>query len=694
MPTLNDTRGNKRLYRWGIWGLFLGLLLLLFCSRVYAAESGPEVLKLLQRYEIDHTSSLLDDAFRRIGFAILKWLGSLSDSLYHSIGTIYRFLSFGYSQEITSLAQRYSVLYKVIFLVSLTFFGLYLICGSKTQGLNTVSCLMLMVLVVTSMPLLTSKMSELTIHSADYVKNQWVQESRDAEVTSVAGSVLSANLVDLQKVDRNLSGTSVPGLTAGKGYHDLKAGSKDWRYLDINAVMDYDKDLKHDFWNQKLVQQEDGSYDTETMEAWLDLGNCYYYRYQILSWFQVLAVLASVVLVLFFVCIKCGKLVIDVAMASIYLPFVAVTDLASGQRIREALKHFLVLFAVLFLCVALVGVYFAGIAFINAKVTGTMPNLVMHLALAWAVLDGPGIIERIAGVDAGMKSVWQKLMGARAAISLGSSAAKTAAAAGRGVRKAAGAAARAAVGVDRANAAKEKLSAQARQTVRQATDGKGLLGLGGQVARKTAEAAETVQDRMVPEHSREGTERQAAKAEPGIRGAAGSSPLRPLGQAAEPAAGSSGARRAAATAHAPQTGTAGAGSRAGAAQGARRYSAQVKQPPRGIARPEIRRALQEEERLRRQTASGQTIRQAEPARPSARDRVPERQGPSQAASLQQEAGSQRAAAGRHVVRRPPAIQAKQEGTPSGKPAGEGRMASQSRVSAKPPKYKARRKNQS
>lgn len=690
MPTLNDTRGNKRLYRWEIGGLFLGLLLLLFCSRVYAAESGLEVLKFLQRYEIDHTSSLLDDAFRRIGFAILKWLGSLSDSLYSSIGTIYRFLSFGYSQEITSLAQRYSVLYKVLFLVSLTFFGLYLICGSKTQGLNTVSCLMLMALVVTSMPLLTSKMSELTIHSADYVKNQWVQESRDAEVTSVAGSVLSANLVDLQKVDRNLSGTSVPGITPHKGYHDLKAGSKEWRYLDINAVMDYDKELKHDFWNQKLVQQEDGSYDTETMEAWLDLGNCYYYRYQILSWFQVLAVLASVVLVLFFVCIKCGKLVIDVAMASIYLPFVAVTDLASGQRIREALKHFLVLFAVLFLCVALVGVYFAGIAFINAKVTGTMPNLVMHLALAWAVLDGPGIIERIAGVDAGMKSVWQKLMGARAAVSLGSSAAKTAAAAGRGVRKAAGAAARAAVGTDRAKAAKEKLSAQARQTVRQATDGKGLLGLGGQAARKTAEAAETVQDRIVPEHSREGTARQAAKAEAGIRGTVGSSPLRPPGQTASQA-GPLGARSAAAKAHAPQDGT-------GAEPGARRYQAQVRQPPRGIARQEIRTALQEEERLRRQTASGQKIQQAEPAGISSMDRVPHRQGPSQDASMQQEARSQRkpltSAAGMHVVRRPPVVTAKQEEKPAGKPAGEGSTASHTRVSAKPPKYKAHRRNES
>lgn len=116
------------------------------------------------------------------------------------------------------------------------------------------------------MPLITTKMADFTISSAKYVQNQWVETAEGSKVQSISSTVLKANLVDLRKVDQNLSGTKVSGLQEGKGYNNLKAGKKDWRYLDINATMENGDDgLKQDFWDQELVQNGKGEYELENM---------------------------------------------------------------------------------------------------------------------------------------------------------------------------------------------------------------------------------------------------------------------------------------------------------------------------------------------------------------------------------------------------------------------------------------------
>lgn len=521
MQTLNETKKHRK--KW-VFSVFLLIAVMwIMSAAVFAAakeDAGITILKQLQSYEIDSTSNILNSAARQVGFGVVKFLGEMADSLYSGIGKIYKYLTFGYSDQITSLAGRYSVLYKILFIVSVTFFGLYLICGKNTNQLNTANCIILIVLVVAAMPLFTQKMAKLTVAGGDYVRAQWVETTDVKEVKSVASSVLDSNLVDLQKVDENITnGTTIKGLKKNKGYNDLKVGTKDWRYLDMESIMDYDGELNNDFWNQELIQNSEGEYETKDMEGWFDIGNSYYYRYQILSWFNMIALLISVVFIEFFICIKCGKIVIDIAMANIYMPFVAVTDLASGQRIREALKNFLVLFAVLFLCIALAGVYFAGFSFINEKVTGTIPKLAMHIGLAWAILDGPSIIERIAGVDVGMKSVAQKLMGLRAGMAIGGAAAKAGAKIGGGVKKASGAAAAAVFGSERVSAAKEKMHTAASDTVKRATDGKGLLGAAGNAAGKAGdgitEMGKAMQDHMTSDTSTKGLNRMAQAADSG-----------------------------------------------------------------------------------------------------------------------------------------------------------------------------------
>ncbi|WP_241360432.1 hypothetical protein, partial [Pseudomonas aeruginosa] len=106
MQTLNQDRDGP--LRWAFYiTLFLLLAAILPTCAAYGAENAElTILKQLKTYEIDSVSTILDDAMRKIGFGIAKFLGGLADSLYDSIGKIYKLLTFGNSEQMVSLVRR------------------------------------------------------------------------------------------------------------------------------------------------------------------------------------------------------------------------------------------------------------------------------------------------------------------------------------------------------------------------------------------------------------------------------------------------------------------------------------------------------------------------------------------------------------------------------------------------------------
>ena len=164
-------------------------------------------------------------------------------------------------------------------------------------------------------------------------------------------------------------------------------------------------------------------------DSFFDILKDYYYRYSI-NWWTIIFSLIAMVITLLFTCFKSGRIVIEVAMHSVIAPFVAVTDLASGQRIKELIKSFIALFAVLFLIACLLGIYFMGVQYLASQHAkgniGNFTYVIMQLVLALAIIDGPNVIERIIGIDAGIKSGYQTIIGglaiARGAKGMGSAA--------------------------------------------------------------------------------------------------------------------------------------------------------------------------------------------------------------------------------------------------------------------------------
>lgn len=498
MNNLNDIRGSD-MQRHIIFFIFLIALILfalMMTSSVYAA-GNIDILEQLNKYELNDISNIFMDCMRSLGFLIVKFFAWLGDNLYKGLLQTFDAVTFSYSDEIINLTERYSVIYKAFFIVAVVGFGLYLIMRKGQQELNTVMCIFIMILIISSMPLMMKKMGELTSASSHYVINQWTSKNNEKMVQSISGTVLNESIVDLRLVDEKMTDNALPGdLKKGEGYNTFN--STTWKSIDINARMDYESssyNLNHnDVWEYKLNPGEDGEYETEKIDGWTEFTSNYYYRYQVTSWFGIYIKLGSMMLLLFFLILRAAKIIIDLGGAMIYTPAVAVTDLTTGQRIKETIKDVIAHFAALFILAAFMGLYFVAFTWIEKSNLSLVPKLAMHLGLVWAIIDGPDIIERIIGVDAGHSGVWKTILGIKAGADIAHGAGKMAAGAGKaGVNmgKGAGAAAgKTGKGIygfmfgkeaannmaDKASDMADKVKAAPGEAVHKATDGKGVLG--------------------------------------------------------------------------------------------------------------------------------------------------------------------------------------------------------------------------
>lgn len=496
MITLDSITQQRRSCRFCRISFFLiCVAAFLLTAQIAAAESSEiTFLKKLEAYDIADISSYPNDALRVIGFGIIKFLAWMGDSLYSGLQQVFDAITFSYSDEILALVSRYSVLYKSFFLVAVVGFGLYLIMKKGQKELNTVMCVFVMILILSGMPLMMQKIGNLTVASSHFVTQQWNNSGNEKKITSISGTVLKESIVDLRKVDKNMTDTSLPkGLKKGSGYNNFNSNT--WKTIDINSRMDYeskDYTLKHQsVWENKLeASDESGKYELAKIDSWVKFASNYYYRYQITSWFGIFVMLGCMSFLLFFLIIRAAKIVIDLAGAMIYTPFIAVTDLTTGQRIKEAIKDIIAHFAAMFVLAAFMGIYFVAFTWINSSNLSLVPQLGMHIALVWAILDGPNIIERIIGVDAGFSGVWKTVLAAKSGADIARGFGSMASRAGKGAASAAGKAAKgvgtAAVGKEGLNKMSKKAKDAAKEpgkTVHNATDGKGLLGFGQNVKR-------------------------------------------------------------------------------------------------------------------------------------------------------------------------------------------------------------------
>ena len=296
-------------------------------------------------------------------------------------------------------------------------------------------------------------------------------------------TLVNDNIIDLVRVDREIGIESMDYRHGGGLLYGVGAGNDaELGLVDINETLNWRSQTKGmDLYGWSAAFNNRVKYRAVLDSAGAliavensdgltsaNIGNQFYYRYSF-DFFSCALQLVSLTLLFCALAYKNVRIAYELVVSRI-LAYMYAADVSSGERLKNVLlfvRDTYITLAISVLCIKLYAIFTGAITALG--VTGLGKGLV-SLFIAYAVIDGPNLVERLLGMDAGLKSSF-----ARGAAMLG---------AARGVARGAGAAAKGMKGLLNANADRRWQRADAsRQDNREggahtSTSGQGQAGTG------------------------------------------------------------------------------------------------------------------------------------------------------------------------------------------------------------------------
>ena len=450
--------------------LLLAFLCLLPCTTALAAETGsenntttPAAYDPYYKGESDDNSDADDLQWYRDNAALLENNNIFSDAL--------RSVSWSITDLVCKVANVAETLYTKTFgLIDITNYpqinDLLDTLRPVLLALTVLCCaglgIMLLVQHEKRPPLLRNILLGIVAVSASAwlfsTANDLVIAFRDGilggEEVNQSYELVESNLIDLIRIDKR-GDINALNYKAGQGviYGVGIAGQDDMDSIDLCETLDWHtaKNGKNlygwstEFNNRvkyRLAHTADGdvarkNYDGLTSA---NIGNQFFYRYSFDFWSCLLQLL-SLSLLFLALCYKNVRIAYELVVSRL-LAFLFAADIGGGEKLKNTLLFVRATYLTMCVCVLSVKLYEIMVGLVTSfGITGIGKGIVC-LLIAYAVIDGPNLVERILGMDAGLSSSVGRAM---ALFGAGRAAGRTAARLGgkavRGVKNTAMAAA-------------------------------------------------------------------------------------------------------------------------------------------------------------------------------------------------------------------------------------------------------------
>lgn len=389
---------KKRFTRYTLMYLFLFWYMI---GSVYADE-----LKWYKdNAQILTNNSIVEDAMRWIAWAITKavaYLADLSETLYNKT---FGFIDITNYESINSLVVKFKPVLIAVVVICVIAYGTMLIITKEKKPM--VSSIILGVLVISS--------STLFFITANQLSKDFKDGVLESNVASQSYQVVDNNLIDLINIDKkgkinSLNYKDGTGIIHNNGI----SSSSDMEKIDIYETLNWDdedegKDIyswSNDF--NKLITYRMTSVNTEYHKVKVydgivgSFANDFYYRYDFDFWSANLQLLALIIL---FISLSYKNVRIAYELVvSKFMAMMLVGDIGGGQKLKQALifiRDTYITLLISVLCVKLYVLFTEAIS--SFGITGLAKGIV-SLFIAYAVIDGPNLVERMLGMDAGLSS--------------------------------------------------------------------------------------------------------------------------------------------------------------------------------------------------------------------------------------------------------------------------------------------------
>ena len=403
------------------------LVITTYGTQLLAAGTTDDVITNVQRNypEYFKQNSIISDALRVIGWVLIQLFRMVADfcvKLYdHSLG----FFSL-VATDINELIPNAQGLFTAILAVCIMAIGITLIIFPKKKP-DILLSLFLVVMALSLQSVILVPLSKPTQSAVREI----------AQTDSYVDKIISSHIHDLIYIDETLD-NGLADLASGDIEIDkLTTELSESRIdnLEVTEIVNYENERLSDQASGKdgilgkrleIYTGVDGTEETELVEIYNgfgwndgesdDLFNEFFYRYKIDTIEIILALLATLIVYLI-LAYKVIRIVVEIVIGNILAIFYS-ANFNGNQKVLQIFKEILNAFIVLLLSSVMVRVFLLGEQVLSSMDISGIEYGLLLIFLAFAVIDGPNIIQRIVGIDAGISSELGKVFAMTQAVNM------------------------------------------------------------------------------------------------------------------------------------------------------------------------------------------------------------------------------------------------------------------------------------
>jgi len=357
--------------------------------------------------DVFNLSNLVNDALRTVGWILVRGLAVIIDGLEEVTNTILLTKTFFNNPEVVEFVQTIQPFLYVILAGSFLFTGYLIIFQKKFDREGFLINVFITLLVL---GLLSPTMIKVNDFSDEAIAQTNSSNLYDENDSTISNKILLQNIHDLVLYDKK--DFKVPGQKE-KMNNIPESLVKNLRVNEVFNQNDFSLSDTGIKLSESFVMW-DGKEAVlgELDQSGVEWNNQYYYRYHP-NWLTILVTLGVMGFTLFSIAYKLARLSFELAFNYILAILVAPADLHSGQKTKKVIQSILNTFLVIILIFVSIKLYTIGTAYLADTLDG-LAYLIALIAFSAALIDGPNMVERLFGIDAGLKRGWGVALGAYA----------------------------------------------------------------------------------------------------------------------------------------------------------------------------------------------------------------------------------------------------------------------------------------
>lgn len=424
--TLENTRKRERLKR-SVKNLIMILIFILMLLMIFSIYFKTELHALADNEKttwyknnagLIKNNNFATSSLRSIGWGLLSICVDIASSTEKVFDISFGLIDFTQYKPVEAFIEKFRIVFVAVMALSLLWLGAILIISHEKRP-KFMTNILIFFLVITCSTTFFHLMNKGVILFKDGVAKGGM---------STVYEIVDSNMLDLIKVDNSGKGNSkIMNLNfnknQGKGFYgnvikgsSKKEKQKNFDLIDYNEVLNneneeygYSNDFKS-LLSSKLinVNGKDVIVDVRNGFGWnsgddADIGNEFYYRYNfnfIVGFIQVFAL----ILIYLALSYKSIRVEFELVVARL-LAYVYSAEISGGEKIKKIvifIRDSYILLCINVVCLKIYALFSSYLA--TRESLPTLVSALFSLFIAFAVIDGPNLVEKLLGMDAGLRS--------------------------------------------------------------------------------------------------------------------------------------------------------------------------------------------------------------------------------------------------------------------------------------------------